>query len=275
MKAKNKFDKYRYYFLKRSEIFVHGLNKSQIEGRKMGPKVILNSLPKSGTHLLESLFLQMPLMRHSGRKTLRIETQNPIRRRLKTIASLKKGQFLLGHLQYDESILQTTNARDIKIIHLIRDPRDVLISHLNYVERMDVTQKSHKFISQFDNRKDKLKAMMKGKEGVLEPFPVVLNKFQPWVDQNDVLCIKFEDLIGANGGGSNQKQTEAVKRICEFISIEVDADQLHDICQKIYSPKSSTFNKGKIGNWKNVLNVDEKEWLNEVIKNEINEYSYS
>ena len=274
MKAKNQFQKYKYYLLKRKDIFFHGLQKSQIIGRKTGPKVVLNSLPKSGTHLLESLFFELPLMRHCGSKTLRIETQNPIKPKLRLISNLKKGQFLLSHMQFHNSIMKTASENNIKIIHLIRDPRAVLISHLNYIENMDITQNSHKFINQYNNRFDKLKAMMEGEKGVLEPFPEVLNKFQSWMNQPEVLCVKFEHLIGPNGGGDKQSQIESVRKICDFMSIEMEEDELENISKNIYSVKSSTFNKGKIGNWKSVLGKDEKQWLNDVIEIQINNYEY-
>ena len=274
MRAKNQYEKYKYYILKRKDIFFHSMQKSQRLGRKIGPKVVLNSLPKSGTHLLESLFLNLPLMRHSGKKTLKIEIQNPIEHKLNLISSLKKGQFLLSHMQFHSSIADTAKGNDVKIIHLIRDPRDVLLSHLNYIERMDITQKSHDFISQYNNRQDKLKAMIDGKKDVLEPFSLVLNKFSPWINEPEVLCIKFEDLIGVNGGGNNENQLEAVKAICDFISIKLDEGELLDVSNKIYSPKSSTFNKGKIGNWKQVLTEEETQWLNNLLDKEIKEYGY-
>ncbi|MDG4715192.1 sulfotransferase domain-containing protein [Winogradskyella marincola] len=110
-----------------------------MKGRKQGPKVVLNSLPKFGTHLLESLFLQLPFMRHCGKKTLRLETQNPIEPKVKVLSSIKNGQFLLSHMQYHEKALKTINTNNTKIIHLVRDPRDVLLSHLNYIEKMDTT----------------------------------------------------------------------------------------------------------------------------------------
>ncbi len=275
MKAKNQFQKYKYYLVKRKEIFFHGLKKSQLLGRKTGPKVILNSLPKSGTHLLETLFFQLPLMRHCGAKTLQIELQNPIEKKLKTISNLKKGQFLLAHMQFHQSIIDTAKRNDTKIIHLIRDPRDVILSHLNYIENMDTTQSSHKYIKQFGSRLEKLEAIVEGKENILEPFPEVLRKFSPWLDNEAVLSIKFEDLIGPNGGGDRAKQIHAVRDIVTFLNIEIEEEQLLEVCNHIYSPKSSTFNKGKIGNWKQVLNEQEQDWLNNIIKSEISTYQYS
>lgn len=275
MKAENQYQKYKYYILKRKEIYLHGLQKSQRLGKKVGPKVVLNSLPKSGTHLLESLFFQLPLMRHCGKRTLKIEIQNPVETKLPIISSLKKGQFLLSHMQFHKALINNASENNIKIIQLIRDPRDVLLSHLNYIEKMDKTQKSHKFITQYNTRFDKLKAMVEGKKDILEPFTEVLDKFKPWIDQPDVLSIKFEHLIGPNGGGDKNLQVDAVKNIAEFISVDIKDDELESICNSIFSSKSSTFNKGKIGNWKNILSLEESVWLNDRIEDKIIEYGYS
>lgn len=275
MKAKNQYQKYKYYLLKRKDIFFHGLQKSQMLGRKIGPKVVLNSLPKSGTHLLESLFFKLPLMRHNGDKTLMVETQNPIPNKLKHITALKKGQFLLSHMQFHTTIIDAANLNGVKIINLIRDPRDVIISHLNYVQNMDKTQKSHKLISQYDNRLDRLKVLIDGKINIIEPFTIVLDKFQPWTVEPKVLSVKFEHLIGSNGGGNDQHQKVAVSNIAEFISIKIGERDLENICKNIFSTRSSTFNKGKIGNWKNVLNEEEKIWLNKTLKEHIETYGYT
>lgn len=275
MKAKNQVEKYTYYLKKKKEIILHGLGKSQLEGRKKGPKVVLNSLPKSGTHLLESLFFQLPYMRHCGKKTLKIQTQDPIEPKIKVLNKLKNGHFLLAHMQYHDMVLDRLLYNDLKLIQLVRDPRDVLLSHLNYIENMDKTQKSHEYIKRFTTREDKIKAMIEGKPHVLEPYPEVLDKFGDWLSKDQVLCIKFEDLIGPKGGGSQNRQLEAVESICDFISINVNKDKLSTISEKVYSPKSSTFNKGKIGNWKHTLNRNEKDWLNKAIQKQLLDYGYS
>lgn len=126
----------------------------------------------------------------------------------------------------------------------------------------------------YGSRFEKLKAMIEGKKDVLESFSEVLDKFLPWAQSDDVLCVKFEHLIGPNGGGDKHKQEEAVKSICNHISIELNQGQLEDICNKIYSVKSSTFNKGKIGNWRSTLSEEEKKWLNETIRSQITSYGY-
>ncbi len=274
MKASSATDKYKYYLNKRLQIFLNSFDRSQLQGRKTGPKVVLNALPKSGTHLLENVFFKLPYMRHSGRRTLFIEIQNPLEKKLRVLGKIRKGQFQLAHMQYHSKVLEVLKKNDLKMIQLVRDPRDVLISHLNYIQNIDKTQKSHRYISNYNTTEDKIKAMINGKPNVIEPFPKVLNKFEPWLDKKNILTVKFEDLIGDKGGGKTEKQILNVKSIAQFCEIKVADARIIEISGKIYSKKSSTFNKGKIGNWKNVLDSKTQDHVNQNLKKYIFSYGY-
>ena len=46
------------------------LNTNNLSGRFLGPKVLMNSIPKSGTNLLEQVLLLMPYMRRKLLATL-------------------------------------------------------------------------------------------------------------------------------------------------------------------------------------------------------------
>jgi hypothetical protein len=115
MKSNNVFDKYRYYVKRKINIILQGLNPSQIEGRFKGPKVILNSLPKSGTHLIETLFFELPLMRHYGGRTIMINAHdNSCSKNLKRVEKIKKGQFIPAHIQFLPILSEIIKTEDIK-----------------------------------------------------------------------------------------------------------------------------------------------------------------
>ncbi|MBI5308682.1 MAG: sulfotransferase domain-containing protein, partial [Planctomycetes bacterium] len=135
------FDKLHRHVRKKILVTFHGLAPSQLLGRFVGPKVLLNSIPKAGTHLLERALDQFPLIRNAGQKTLMApqELENHI---LQKILSIKKGQFLNAHLQAHPLLLQKLSESDIKILLMIRDPRDVALSRVKYVVNIDRTHKT-------------------------------------------------------------------------------------------------------------------------------------
>jgi hypothetical protein len=60
------------------------------------------------------------------------------------------------------------------------------------------------------------------------------------------LPVSFEDLVGEQGGGSRDRQHDAVNRILTFL--EVDADPAA-VAEKIFNRRSFTFRQGRIGRW--------------------------
>ena len=59
----NKFDRLNLYLKRYFKAKLIGLKPSQLKGRVIGPKVILNSIPKGGTHLLDQILTEFPLIR--------------------------------------------------------------------------------------------------------------------------------------------------------------------------------------------------------------------
>src|SRR5210317_501968 len=76
---------------------VHGMRLSAIRGRFTAHRILLNSVPKAGTHLLENALEQFPLLRNAGRRTLTCWDTIPSRA-LKAVGSIGRGEFVNGHL---------------------------------------------------------------------------------------------------------------------------------------------------------------------------------
>lgn len=52
-------------------------------------------------------------------------------------------------------------------------------------------------------------------------------------------------------------------------------DKVSQIAEKIYSKKSLTFNKGKIGNWKHILDSKSQDFINQKLEENISNYGYN
>jgi len=62
----------------------------------------------------------------------------------------------------------------------------------------------------------------------------------------NVLKLRFEDLVGEEGGGSRESQREAVERWAAFLAVDVPAEQL---CDGLFGD-TKTFNKGTVDAWR-------------------------
>ncbi|MBI5557984.1 MAG: sulfotransferase domain-containing protein [Deltaproteobacteria bacterium] len=267
------FDKLHRHVRKKILVTFHGLAPSQLLGRFVGPKVLLNSIPKAGTHLLERALDQFPLIRNAGQKTLMApqELENHI---LQKILSIKKGQFLNAHLQAHPLLLQKLSESDIKILLMIRDPRDVALSRVKYVVNIDRTHKTTHYLAGLKDDNERLEASIRGIPGILLPVHEIFERFAPWLEHPNVIICRFEDLVGESGGGNKNRQIQLVKKLILFLELEVEEKKIELIADKIFSPKSSTFNKGAIGGWKNIFNTNHKKMFLDTGREILELYGY-
>ncbi|MCJ7602652.1 MAG: sulfotransferase domain-containing protein [Desulfobulbaceae bacterium] len=267
------FDKLQRHVRKKILVTIHGLAPSQLLGRFIGPKVLLNSIPKAGTHLLERALEQLPLIRNAGRRTL-IAPDHIDQKTLRKISSTRKGQFLNAHLPAYQPLLEIINELDIKVLFMIRDPRDVVLSRLKYITNIDRTHKKFEHLKRIENDDELIKGSICGIPGILAPVYEIYERFAPWLSHKNVLVCRFEELIGEKGGGQKVDQEKILNDLIDFLGLTVKNHQIQGIAESIFSPKSSTFNKGAIGGWKNVFSEEHRQLFMKSGKGIMDLYGY-
>ena len=98
------------------------------------------------------------------------------------------------------------------------------------------------------SKKEKLAALIAGDE-IIEPIGKHINKFIRWINPR-VHFVKFEDLVGAAGGGNDRKQRSSIRRLYEYLDIEIDNDLVEYIATNSRSTNTLTYRTGRIANWK-------------------------
>jgi sulfotransferase 6B1 len=277
MKAQNRLDSIRYYLKRFIEVKAKGLRPEAIKGRFIGPKILLNSIPKSGTHLLETVVEQIPILRHFGGRTLRTNIYSSPLACYKRVGRLSKGEFAPAHLAFDEALFDIIKQNNIKVLMMARDPRDIIVSNEHYITNIDKTHEHHKYLSSLPSSEARIEALIKGfdNNGIVYPsIAELFASYQKWTQQPEVFCLKFEDLIGEKGGGSQQKQRDTVERLIQYLGVELKADELNSICESTFSTKSSTFRKGKIGSWADSISKRHLEMLHKDAYTIMKSYGY-
>lgn len=234
---------------KKIKVSIRGLRPSSIVGRFRGPQVLLNSIPKAGTHLLEQALKMYPLLRNAGKKTL-TASNSLDELTLNRVMGIKRGQFLNAHLQAHTKLLEVLRCSDIKILLMIRDPRDVAVSRVNYVMNIDRSHRAYRYFNSLKDDASRLMASIEGVDSVLLSIGKVFSRFVKWLDEENVLVCRFEDLIGKEGGGSEERQINTLIMIARHLDIELSDEKIRRIANNTYSPGSSTFYRGKIGGWR-------------------------
>lgn len=240
------------------------------------------TLPKSGTHLLLKLLLSLS----SKKRSAIIEVTNdnaykrPIAPQTLEQAFLKWKQshyFCLDHLEYTDplQIFHASHPEYIAIIQ-VRDLRDVFISLIDW--KWDIIEK------QLPNTTLSQK-LMYAINDELEHRATYINRhidgLSKWLNgHSNVLIVKFEDLVGPKGGGSPQRQKDAVSRLAIALAIPLTQERVDDIVENlwgvenVYPYLAATFNQGKIERWKEYFNEEHKKIFKEKYGNLLIQLGY-
>jgi len=70
------------------------------------------------------------------------------------------------------------------------------------------------------------------------------------------LTVRFEDLIGSRGGGSDDEQVAQVARIVDYLGYGDGLESATPVAERLFSEKVITFRAGTIDSWREDLPVD-------------------
>ncbi len=235
--------------------------------------IFLNSMPKSGTHLLSKALIGLPGVGHSGahleRKKLAefvdegvdfpvegredIHIQQDFIYIERLLKSVPPGQFITAHMKYHRKIDAALKGMKYKILLMVRDPRDVVLSWADYI----ASEKSH-LLHPFFRNTDVDYRISCGIEGVgadatgtrrQPPISELIMGHIKWKTEGEAFLVRFEDLIGERGGGSRSMQISVLMRLAEFLGVQFQKAQVESICDSLFGG-TYTFNAGMIGRWR-------------------------
>lgn len=238
-----------------------------------GPRVLATSVPKAGTHLVASLLKNFPQMMFSGRHSSLADWALPGTRsdvagnvpeldwdRLEhALTTVNRGHFMTAHFPAVPELRDLLRRLEYKTVFMIRDPRDVVISNAFYITRLKRHFLNERFNKDMSSLDERIMACITGlpatetSPGLISIGQRVTN-YVGWKDDPDTHLCRFEDLVGANGGGSDETQRREIEAIAAHINRGLSPDDVRRIAMKTWSQESSTFRKGVIGDWRNHFN---------------------
>jgi hypothetical protein len=141
-----------------------------------------------------------------------------------------------------------------RIIFNYRDPRDTILSLVNYLCR-----RTAQGLSAFNNL-PALSDILLAKPSLDErltfaltdvSFPCQASDFErmAWLLHHPNVCkVSFEELVGPDGGGSAESQARAASRLTNFLGITDRSAE--DAAKTLYNRDSFSFYQGQIGGWR-------------------------
>ncbi len=238
------------------------------------PVLFANSFPKSGTHLLTQIldgFTQIGPAVNSGLPAVVTfdgfsGRQRQVGEILSDLERLLPGDIAYGHIHAFPEILDYIKRAHFAFYFILRDPRDVVISHVHYVTDMEPNHIHHDYykneLSSFEKR---LSASICGRPDLEIEFPNIRQRFEPfmgWLEQPNVLTLRYEDFI------LDRKAT--LSRVLDFAiqrGFPLNKDReiaLKHLADSIDPLRSPTFRSGKVGGWKAQFTEAHKQLFKEI-----------
>lgn len=224
-------------------------------GPRQGPRVLVASIPKSGTHLIISALRNVQGLRVCPKLVLgNVKTHKVIRR----IRGLGRSQVLVGHIVYNPEIGAVIAQEQLRLVVMMRDPRGVVASLAPYILHDFVGHRMYDYFTKTLKTSDeRIMACIRGVPAQfssdgreLPDIATVFRTYLDWHAKQGALVCRFEDMVGSQGGGSDQTQFESLARLSDFLELNLSRDELAAVAEKTFSRASLTFRKGEIDGWR-------------------------
>jgi len=213
--------------------------------------LFLFSIPKCGTNLLMKCIKLL-----TKKRFVRITEKQILDNAL---PKLEANQYYFDHAIYTKQINSILKNKKAKIIFIYRDPRDSIISGAYYkLQHAGIAKKKY----DPNIKVDKQKFNQQIDDSIIIST-INYNKSINWASEKNVCAIKFENLVGAKGNGSQQLQEMEIKKICNFLNINPTKESF-DRCINNLFGSSFTFRNGKIGDWKNYFSNEQKKLFKKI-----------
>ena len=224
------------------------------------PVLFANSFPKSGTHLLTQVLQGFPQIGPAVNSGLPpIVLFDPLDGRQRSQAEvlhdlklLRSGDIAYGHLHADPAVVEHLCQQGYISYLILRDPRDVVVSHVYYITEMEPSHiHHHYYVEQLRDFDERLRTSITGIPDPDVPFPDIQQRFAPflgWQEHSEVLTLRYEDFLANRDLTLGRVFDHAVQR---GFQAAVRRDEALRILAGCIDPlRSPTFRSGKAGGWR-------------------------
>jgi Sulfotransferase domain len=253
-------------------------------------RVVANSIPKSGTHLLDRLLVLLGfrmveggirphlvagrygsvrrLLRGRGEKvTVGVVSPQLISRRwlARRLAKVPHGAFVNAHCIYSPELATLFAQQGMRTVCILRDPRDVAVSQMHFIKERK-QHFAHEGYMALPSDHERLMLSIRGGElggRELQPLDQRYRQFLRWGQEGGAVMVKFEDLVGPEGGGSAEARRLVVERVAGHLGVPVGEGTMRAVEEGLFGV-GRTFRKGQVGGWREEFSPEHERAVEEV-----------
>jgi hypothetical protein len=224
---------------------------------KQRPPVLVNSIPKSGTHMLMQVARAIPNTSYYGSFVARIPSWSRTARSPKQIARLIRkstpGEVVGAHLPYDEETAGALASLNALHVFIYRDPRDVVMSEAHYLANMNRWHSMHRTFSRITSEEERVRTCIVGTDD--PQFPDVTGRligYAGWLKHPGTIAIRYEDLYGPDRQVQITRIIEQYERQAETT---ISSEAREEIMNAIDPSRSHTFRSGGTEKWRREMSA--------------------
>ena len=236
------------------------------------PSIFGNSKPKSGSHLLLQIlngFTQIMPYRYVDADPIRTIKKDGGRRTaddvLADLRAVPQGVIGWGYLEATKENVSFLTQAGRANYFIYRDPRDMLVSQVFFATDMHEEHGMHAYYKSLPDFGARLNVAITGIDCDGLYMVSVKQRYEgvfQWLEQKNVMCICFEDLINNRDATLNAMLDEVEKT---GYRIPTPREKSLAILVKAIQPKKShTFRSGKTGGWRQHFSEENKKLFKEV-----------
>ena len=236
------------------------------------PPIFGNSKPKSGSHLLLQIlngFTRIMPYKYITADPVRTIKKHGERRKedkiLRDLLRIPRGVIGWGYVEASpENVAFLCKPHRVNYF-VYRDPRDMLVSQVFFATDMHEEHAMHEFYRSLPDFGERLKVAITGidRDGLymVSAKQRYASVFE-WLEQPNVMCIRFEDLIH-NRAATLEAMLDEVESTGYKISTPRE-QALAVLTESIQPKKSRTFRSGKTGDWREHFTEKHKKLFKDV-----------
>ena len=232
--------------------------------------LVLNSIPKSGTHLLYQVLAPLGLKDFGGflATTPSVSLKKrPPSEHVDYLDRLFHRELLSAHMHFDEQVAEAVERLEQPLITIIRDPRDIFISELDYLSEVNRWHRMHRFYKRARDDEAAFTLCLEGMPDASFCYPSFAERIEPylgWLHRASTLTVRFEQLRNT---ATQQKEMLIIARYLERGGLWSDGESSFvQQAQACIDPSAShTFRQGGVGTWRERLSDDQADRLEQVI----------
>lgn len=221
------------------------------------PPIFGNSKPKSGSHLLLQIlngFTQIMPYKYVAADPIRtIEKEGRRKAKEEILGELKSipcGVIGWGYVEATEENVAFLCQPGRVNYFMYRDPRDMLVSQVFFATDMHEEHGMHDYYNSLPDFGERLKVAITGIDRDGLHMVSVKQRYDgvfQWLEQKNVMCIRFEDLINKRDATLNSMLDEVERT---GYTIPAPREKVLLVLMDAIQPKKShTFRSGKTGGW--------------------------